>query len=91
MKISLPPTRWRQADSYIPINQPIECVGIQGFELPVKYETPDGGEITLKTTVTGVVSLEGHKKGINMSRIVRTFYDYKGYSIRSVSNASNLS
>lgn len=80
------PDLQNSADSYIPINQPIEHVGIQGFELPVKYETPDGGEITLKTSVTGVVSLEGHKKGINMSRIVRTFYDYKDgvYNIDTV-------
>lgn len=80
------PDLQNSADSYIPINQPIEHVGIHGFELPVKYELKNGGYITLKTTVTGTVSLEGHKKGINMSRIVRTFYDYKDgvYSIETV-------
>ena len=34
----------------------------------------DGGERLLDTSVTGTVSLEADKKGINMSRIMRSFY-----------------
>jgi GTP cyclohydrolase I len=30
--------------------------------------------VTLETSVTGTVSLEAEKKGINMSRIMRSFY-----------------
>ena len=36
-----------------------------------------GDIIELETKVTGTVSLEAHKKGINMSRIIRSFYDFK--------------
>ncbi len=54
--------------------QHIEHVGISNFRLPIRFHTRDGGGITLETSVTGTVSLEAEKKGINMSRIMRTFY-----------------
>lgn len=56
---------------------PIQQVGIHNFRLPLRYRTRDGEPITLETSVTGTVSLEAHKKGINMSRIIRTFYEYR--------------
>ena len=52
----------------------IEHVGISNFRLPVRFRRRDGGEITLEASVTGTVSLEAGKKGINMSRILRSFY-----------------
>ncbi|MEM9105419.1 MAG: GTP cyclohydrolase FolE2 [Pseudomonadota bacterium] len=52
----------------------IQHVGISNFRLPLKWRTRDGGELMLETSVTGSVSLEATKKGINMSRILRTFY-----------------
>ena len=55
----------------------IQQVGIHNFRLPLKYKTRDEGDITLETKVTGTVSLEAHKKGINMSRIMRSFYEFK--------------
>lgn len=55
----------------------IQQVGIHNFKLPLSYKKRDGSTIELETSVTGTVSLEAHKKGINMSRIMRTFYDYK--------------
>ena len=55
----------------------IQQVGIHNFRLPLKYATRDNGNIELETKVTGTVSLEAHKKGINMSRIMRSFYEYK--------------
>ena len=55
----------------------IQQVGIHNFKLPLKYKTRDGDDITLETKVTGSVSLSAHKKGINMSRIMRSFYDFK--------------
>jgi GTP cyclohydrolase I len=55
----------------------IQQVGIHNFRLPIKYKLREGGEIELETSVTGTVSLEAEKKGINMSRIMRTFYEYK--------------
>ncbi|RYH02386.1 GTP cyclohydrolase I FolE2 [Salipiger sp. IMCC34102] len=54
----------------------IQHVGISNFRLPIRYLARAGGERTLETSVTGTVSLEAEKKGINMSRIMRTFYDY---------------
>jgi GTP cyclohydrolase I len=58
-------------------NVPIQQVGIHNFRLPLKYKKRNGKDIELETKVTGTVSLESHKKGINMSRIIRSFYDFK--------------
>ena len=52
----------------------IQHVGISNFRLPIRFHTRDNGDLTLETSVTGSVSLEAEKKGINMSRIMRTFY-----------------
>ncbi|RMD90083.1 MAG: GTP cyclohydrolase I FolE2 [Alphaproteobacteria bacterium] len=52
----------------------IQHVGISNFRLPIRYHTRDNGDLTLETSVTGTVSLEAEKKGINMSRIMRSFY-----------------
>ena len=55
----------------------IQQVGISNFRLPLKYAAPYRAEpILLETSVTGTVSLEASRKGINMSRIMRSFYDY---------------
>ncbi|NSX54405.1 GTP cyclohydrolase FolE2 [Parasulfitobacter algicola] len=54
--------------------QQIQHVGISNFRLPIRFHTRDNGDITLETSITGTVSLEAEKKGINMSRIMRTFY-----------------
>ncbi|TSJ77186.1 GTP cyclohydrolase FolE2 [Rariglobus hedericola] len=56
---------------------PIQQVGISNFKLPLKYRTKDGKTLTLETSVTGTVSLQAELKGINMSRIMRSFYDHK--------------
>ena len=55
----------------------IQHVGVHNFRLPLKYKKKNGEDIELETKVTGTVSLEAHKKGINMSRIMRTFYEFK--------------
>ncbi|HRO12765.1 GTP cyclohydrolase FolE2 [Amaricoccus sp.] len=52
----------------------IQHVGISNFRLPVRFRAREGGEVQLETSVTGSVSLEANKKGINMSRIMRSFY-----------------
>jgi len=56
--------------------QQIQHVGISNFRLPVRFHTRDDGDLTLETSVTGTVSLEADKKGINMSRIMRSFYKH---------------
>ena len=55
-------------------NQQIQHVGISNFRLPIRYHTRDGSDLTLETSVTGTVSLDADRKGINMSRIMRSFY-----------------
>ena len=54
----------------------IQHVGISNFRLPVRFRSRQGGEMQLETSVTGSVSLEANKKGINMSRIMRSFYKH---------------
>ncbi len=54
----------------------IQHVGISNFRLPIRFHSRDGGDVTLETSVTGTVSLEAEKKGINMSRIMRSFYRF---------------
>jgi GTP cyclohydrolase IB len=55
----------------------IQQVGVSNFKLPLTFQTRDGQTITLETSVTGTVSLVPNLKGINMSRVMRTFYDNK--------------
>ena len=52
----------------------IQHVGISNFRLPIRFATREGAPLVLETSVTGTVSLEAEKKGINMSRIMRSFY-----------------
>jgi GTP cyclohydrolase I len=55
----------------------IQQVGIHNFRIPLRYKKKEGGTIELETSVTGTVSLESHKKGINMSRLMREFYKFE--------------
>ena len=54
----------------------IQHVGISNFRLPIRFHSRDGSDLTLETSVTGTVSLGAGKKGINMSRIMRSFYGH---------------
>ncbi|WP_170412096.1 GTP cyclohydrolase FolE2 [Ruegeria atlantica] len=56
--------------------QQIQHVGISNFRLPIRFHRKHGDDLTLETSVTGTVSLEAEKKGINMSRIMRSFYKH---------------
>jgi len=55
----------------------IQHVGIGNFKIPLMIKTRRGDSLQVHASVTGTVSLESHKKGINMSRIIRTFYEYE--------------
>ena len=57
-------------------NRAIQHVGISNFRLPLQYHTRANGDLRLETSVTGTVSLDADKKGINMSRIMRSFYKH---------------
>lgn len=56
---------------------PIQQVGVSNFHLPLQFKTAAGKLITLQAAITGSVSLEANLKGINMSRIVRSFYEHE--------------
>src|SRR5258708_754287 len=56
---------------------PIQQVGISNFRLPLKFAVKGRNPITLEASVTGSVSLDANLKGINMSRVMRSFYDHK--------------
>ena len=58
-------------------NVPILKVGISNFKLPLKFIVQNSDTIELETSVTGNVSLQAGQKGINMSRIMRVFYDFQ--------------
>lgn len=55
----------------------INQVGISNFKLPLKFKTRAGQVVSLETSITGTVSLDKDNKGINMSRILRVFYQFK--------------
>lgn len=57
-------------------NRAIQHVGISNFRLPVQFLMKDGTQRGLDCSVTGSVSLEADRKGINMSRIMRSFYKH---------------
>jgi GTP cyclohydrolase I len=76
-KASLPDLQNGPASLIEGADVPIQQVGISGFKLPLKYPRPDGELLTLETSVDGYVGLEAGKKGINMSRIMRSFYDFE--------------
>jgi len=56
-------------------NVAIQQVGVSNFRLPLRFATRAGAPVTLEARVTGTVSLAAGLKGINMSRIVRSFYE----------------
>ena len=90
-KASLPDLQNGPASLIVGANVLIQHVGISNFRLPIRYQTRDGGEIALETSVTGTVSLEADRKGINMSRIMRSFYAHadKAFSLDVLQAALN--
>nr|WP_245739439.1 GTP cyclohydrolase FolE2 [Paracoccus homiensis] len=78
-KADLPDLQNGPASLIVGARAPIQHVGISNFRLPIRYQTSDGGELVLETSVTGTVSLEADRKGINMSRIMRSFYGHSDH------------
>jgi GTP cyclohydrolase IB len=77
-RASLPDMMESAHDAIQGSHVPIQQVGVSNFRLPLKFRTKRGGQLTLEASVTGTVSLEAELKGINMSRIVRSFYERRG-------------
>ncbi len=88
-KDTLPDLQNGPASLIVGAKQTIQHVGISNFRLPIRYRTRDNGQISLETSVTGTVSLEAEKKGINMSRIMRSFYAHsdRDFSFGVIENA----
>lgn len=88
-KNSLPDLQNGPASLIVGARQTIQHVGISNFRLPIRYRTRDNGDLTLETSVTGTVSLEAEKKGINMSRIMRSFYAHaeRDFSFQVIEHA----
>jgi GTP cyclohydrolase I len=76
-RASLPDMMEAAHDAIQGAHVPIQQVGVHNFKLPLKFRTKQRGVMTLEASVTGTVSLEADLKGINMSRIVRSFYEHK--------------
>jgi GTP cyclohydrolase I len=74
---SLPDMMEAAHDAIQGAHVPIQQVGVHNFRLPLKFRTKAKDVLTLEASVTGTVSLEADLKGINMSRIVRSFYEHK--------------
>ncbi len=74
---SLPDTQNRDASEILGANVPIMQVGMSNFRIPLRFMTAKGEPMTLETSITGTVSLGADKKGINMSRIMRIFYEFQ--------------
>lgn len=76
-KESLPDLQNGPASLIHGANVPIQQVGISNFKLPLNVKQRDGKTQLLEVSVDGYVSLDANKKGINMGRIMRTFYLFK--------------
>ncbi len=76
-KASMPDMMHAAHDAIQGAHVPIQQVGIHNFRLPLKIRTKAGKILTLEASVTGTVSLEAELKGINMSRIMRSFYEHR--------------
>lgn len=53
---------------------PIDYVGISEFHLPIRIKQKQGGTQEVTASISGLVNLAAVNRGINMSRIIRTFY-----------------
>jgi GTP cyclohydrolase I len=74
---SLPDPQNSDASEILGANVPIMQVGMSNFRIPLRFMTAKGEPLHLEASVTGTVSLSADKKGINMSRIMRVFYEFK--------------
>lgn len=74
---SLPDSQNNSGSDINGANVPIMQVGISNFRLPLSFLTEKEEKIQLEASINGTVSLGADKKGINMSRIIRIFYEFK--------------
>ena len=70
------PDMMGEAGTILGADVPIQQVGVSNFRLPLRFAVKGGAPRELAASVVGTVSLGAGVKGINMSRIVRTFYGF---------------
>ena len=58
------------------VEMPIPKVGVRNVRVPIKYKRKGETPIKLETKVSMYVNLTEELKGINMSRLSRTLYEY---------------
>lgn len=73
---SLPDVQNAAKEEICGANVPIMQVGMHDFKLPLKFLAHDCSVRELESSVTATVSLASDCKGINMSRIMRVFYEF---------------
>lgn len=77
-RASLPDMQNRNATDIPGGKTPLLQVGMSNFRLPLKIDSRGNTEpVSVDASVTGTVSLDAAHKGINMSRIVRIFYEFQ--------------
>ena len=64
---------------------PIDYVGIAGMKFPLMIKQKDGGQQEVLATVIGSVDLDSQSRGINMSRILRTWGIDDPYKVKQMS------
>ena len=75
-RAELPDIQNADKSSILGANVPIMQVGMHNFRLPLKFLCKDCSVRELEASVTATVSLAADCKGINMSRIMRVFYEF---------------
>ncbi len=73
---SLPDVQNASKEEICGANVPIMQVGMHNFKLPLKFLAHDCSVRELEASITATVSLASDCKGINMSRIMRVFYEF---------------
>ena len=76
-RASLPDMQNRNETAIPGGSVPLLQVGMSNFRLPLKIASASGAPVAVEASVTGTVSLDAAHKGINMSRIVRLFYEFR--------------
>lgn len=103
-KAGIPDIQNEGASAIRGANVPIIQVGISDFRIPLYFRGKSGERQRLEASVTGTVGLQKDFKGINMSRIMRVFYEFKerlftvdtladvldAYQVRLNSNTAHL-
>ena len=77
-RASLPDMQNRNETSIPGGTVPLLQVGMSNFRLPLQIARAGGAApVAVEASVAGTVSLDAAHKGINMSRIVRIFYEFQ--------------